>query len=411
MTDNKERKILLVDMNSYFASVEQQCNPELRGKPIVVCGEGRTIVTTASYEARRYGVKTGMNLYEAKRACPFVIPVIGNIDKYVSTSLQIHKILLEYTDRVEVFSIDECFMDLTDVADMFGGVENIALQIKHSIRKQFGLTCSIGIAPNRVVAKIAGKYKKPDGLTILTAAEVPGFMAKLTVDQLQGVGLGGKIAQKLKYMGINTAKQLGEADADMLRARFGVMGRFYKNVGLGIDHASVKSYNDDPPVKSVGHSHTLPEDTYDLSVVKSFLLMLSEKAAARLREYKLTGRTVYLMVRFDDFEMFAGRNTMKHYFNTGVELYEHAWKIFQRLMPLKKAVRLLGVSITNLSCAAEKQEYLFEDMQKKQRLTEVMDVINNKYGSFTIKPGAIKIAEQHGILERCGIIGTSLIKE
>jgi DNA polymerase-4 len=352
-----------------------------------------------------------MNLYEAKRACPFVIPVIGNIDKYVSTSLQIHKILLEYTDRVEVFSIDECFVDLTDVADMFGGVENIALQIKHSIKKQFGLTCSIGIAPNRVVAKIAGKYKKPDGLTILTAAEVPEFMARLTVDQLQGVGLGGKIAQKLKYMGINTAKQLGEADADMLKARFGVMGRFYKNVGLGIDHTPVKYYNDEPPVKSVGHSHTLPEDTYDLSVVKAFLLMLSEKAAARLREYKLTGRTVYLMVRFDDFEMFSGRDTMKHYFNTGTELCEHAWKIFQRLLPLKKAVRLLGVSITNLSSAAERQEYIFEDMRKKQRLTEVMDVINNKYGSFTIKPGTVKIAEQHGILERCGIIGTSLIKE
>src|ERR1035437_1243370 len=303
MTGDKERKILLVDMNAYFASVEQQCNPELRGKPIVVCGEGRTIVTTASYEARRYGVKTGMNLYEAKRACPFVIPVIGNIDKYVSTSLQIHKILLEYTDRVEVFSIDECFMDLTDVERFWGGGEKIALRIKQSIKKQFGLTCSIGIAPNRVVAKIAGKYKKPDGLTILTAEEVPAFMAKLTVDQLQGVGLGNKVAQKLKYMGINTAKQLGEADADMLKARFGVMGRFYKNVGLGIDHTPVKSYSDEPPVKSVGHSHTLPEDTYDLSVVKSFLLMLSEKTAARLRGYKLTGRTVYLTVRFDDFEI------------------------------------------------------------------------------------------------------------
>ncbi|MEI7542845.1 MAG: DNA polymerase IV [bacterium] len=411
MTDKQERKILLVDMNAYFASVEQQCNPELRGKPIVVCGEGRTIVTTASYEARRYGVKTGMNLYEAKRACPFVIPVIGNIEKYVSTSLQIHKILLEYTDRVEVFSIDECFVDLTEVERFWGGGEKIALRIKQSIKKQFGLTCSIGIAPNRVVAKIAGKYKKPDGLTILTTEEVPTFMAKLTVDQLQGVGLGHKIAQKLKYMGINTAKQLGEADGDMLKARFGVMGRFYKNVGLGIDHTPVKFYNDSPPVKSVGHSHTLPEDTYDVTVVKAFLLMLSEKTAARLREYKLTGRTVYLIVRFDDFEMFSGRETLKHYFNTGVELYELAWKIFQRLMPLKKAVRLLGVSITNLSSGLERQEYLFEDMQKKQKLTEVMDNINNKYGAFTIKASAIKIAEKHGILERCGIIGTSLIKE
>jgi DNA polymerase-4 len=155
----------------------------------------------------------------------------------------------------------------------------------------------------------------------------------------------------------------------------------------------------------------LPEDTYDLSVVKAFLLMLSEKTATRLREYKLAGRTVYLMVRFDDFEMFSGRDTRKHYLNTGVELYDMAWTIFQRLMPLRKAVRLLGVSITNLAGGVERQEYLFENMRKKQRLTEVMDNINNKYGAFTIKPGAIKIAEQHGILERCGIIGTSLIKE
>ncbi len=408
MTQNS-RKIILVDMNAYFASVEQASNPELRGKAIVICGDGRTIVVTASYEARRYGIKTGMTLPEARRLCPFVIPVIGNLDKYVDVSLRIHKIMLEYTDQVEVFSIDECFLDVTGVEHLWGGAVNIAAGIKKKIKEQIGITCSAGVAPNKVVAKLAAKSKKPDGLTVVEPDEVENFMFPLPVEKLQGVGIGARLSEKFRLMGINTARDLAMADGGFLKARFGVMGAFYKNVGLGRDSSRVKKYSEQAPVKSVGHSHTLPKDTYDISVVRSYLLMLCEKTAARLRGYKLTGRTVFLMVRFGDFEIFSGRETLKSCFNTGYGIFSLAWKIFERVLPLKKAVRLLGVGISNLA-GGDTQQYLFEDMQKKQKLSAVMDEINAKYGELTVKPSSVIIAQKHGILGRCGIISTRLIK-
>jgi DNA polymerase-4 len=404
-----EKKIMLIDQNAYFASVEQQCNPELRGKLIAVCGEGRTIVVTSSYEARWFGVKTGMTLPEARRRCPDLIPVIGNLDKYIDTSLKIHKIFLEFTNKVEVFSIDECFLDVTETEYLFGGAVEIAKKIKKAMANETGLKCSIGIAPNKVVAKIAAKSKKPDGLVVVGRDEVKTFMATIPVEKLQGVGIGRKISQKLKYMGINTAKQLGEADLGLLKGRFGVLGGFYKNIGLGLSESSVKDYSGRIPIKSVGHSHTLPQDTYDMTVIRSYMLLLSEKTAARLREYKMKGRTVSMAVRFGDFDMYASRDTLKHYFNSGVEIYNLAMSIFDRVLPLQKPVRLIGVSITNLA-GGDKQRYLFENIEKRSRLLEVMDDINKKYGDFTLRPTSLMTAEKYGILGRCGIISTRLIK-
>ncbi|MCE5300520.1 MAG: hypothetical protein LLG37_06580, partial [Spirochaetia bacterium] len=379
------------------------------GKPIVVCGEGRTVIVTSSYEARAYGIKTGMTLPEARKLCPFVVPVVGNLDKYVDTSLRIHKIMLDFTDLVEVFSIDECFMDVTDVEKFYrGGALEIAQKIKDRMRAELGLTCSVGLAPNKVVAKIAAKLKKPDGLTEVKMADVPAFMEKLSVDQLQGVGIGSKLAYKFKMLGINTAKELGEAPIALLTGNFGIMGHFYKAVGMGKDNSEVRNYYDKTPVKSVGHSHTMAADTYDKAVIKSYLLMLCEKTAARMREYGLLGRTVHLLVRFGDFDFFGKQMTLRHYFNNGSEICGHAWKIFTTsLLPLKGPVRLVGVSVSNLS-GGDKQQYLFDDMQKKEMLMETVDEINAKYGQFTVKPAALIIAEEFGILERCGLIGKYL---
>jgi DNA polymerase IV len=410
MDEGREiRKILLIDMNAYFASVEQRCNPALRGKPIVVCGEGRTIAVTASYEARAFGIKTGMTIPECKKLCPGVIPVVGNLDKYVDTSLRIHKIMLDFTDRVEVFSIDECFLDVTEEEKFFGGAVEIAKKIKQRIKDELGLLCSAGVAPNKVVAKIAAKSKKPDGLVEVKPEGVAAFMENLTVEKLQGVGIGDQLAEKFHSLGIHTAKQLGEADVMTLTGHFGVLGRVYKNIGLGRDNSPVKAYSDKTPVKSVGHSHTLPSDTFDLDVIKSYMLMLCEKTASRLREYRLMGRTVFLMIRWGDFDMMGHRITEKHYFNSGKEICDNAWKIFERELPLKKPVRLIGVSISNLS-ACDRQEFLFDDLRKRQRILEVMDEINIKYGGFTVKPVTLLTAERYGIKNRCGIISTRLIK-
>jgi DNA polymerase-4 len=411
MTDTscKSRTILLIDQNAYFASVEQVCNPLLRGKPVIVCGQGRTIVTTASYEARAFGIKTGMTLPEARKLCPKVIPVVANVDKYIDTSHRIHKIFLEFTNKVEVFSIDECFLDVTDCLLYWGGAKKICLRIKELMLQRTGLKCSIGVGPNKIVSKIAAKMKKPDGLTIIMEPDIPKTFSILPVEKLQGVGIGGKISEKLKMLGIHTARQLGDASDQMLSAEFGIMGIFYKNIGRGRGDSEVKLYDAQGPVRSVGHSHTMANDTRDLDVIRSYLQMLCEKTATRMREYGLMGRTVCFYARYSDFNGFGKQRTMKHYFNHGTEILDVAWGIFKEVLPLKQPVRLVGVSITNVSKLTG-QQTLFSDTQKNDKLMQVMDEINEKFGDSTIKPMSLLTAEKLGILERCGVISTRLIR-
>jgi DNA polymerase IV len=401
-----EKSIALIDMNSYFASVEQACNPGLRGKPVAVCGEGRTIVVTASYEARAYGVKTGMTKPEARSLCPAIIFVKGNLDKYIDTSFRIHKIMLDYTDKVEIFSIDECFLDLTHTAHLYGGDVAVAKEIKKRIKESFGLLCSIGIGPNKVIAKVGAKLNKPDGLTVIRKSEIAEKYLPLPVGKLQGVGVGRRIEEKFKMLGIKTAGDLGNAPPEILDRLFGVMGKMYAQIGQGTYDTPVKSYREQDAVKSVGHSHTLARDTKNLQVIRSYLQMLCEKVAARMRKYKIKGRTVALIIRYSDFDFFAKRHTIRQHISSGVEIFRAAWEIFEKeCLPLDLPVRLVGVSVANVEADAGEQ-YVFEEMRKKEKVQSVMDEINNKYGASTIKPVSLIISEKFGILERCGLIST-----
>lgn len=403
------RVILLVDMNAYFASVEQRSNPFLRGKPIIVCGEGRTVVTTASYEAREYGIRIGMTLPEAKKFCPGVIIVYGNPQKYIDTSLGIHRILLEFTDQVEVFSIDECFLDITYLSRHGSSPKEVSNKIKERLKDEFGLTCSIGIGPNKLIAKLASKMQKPDGLVEIRKEDIQDLFSRLPVEELQGVGVGNKLAEKLKSLGIGTAKELGEASISLLTAHFGIWGYHLKKMGKGEDDSRVVGYCEDEREKSIGHSYTFPKDTWDLAVIKSYLRMLSEKVGVRLREADLMGRTISLMVRHSDFNTFIRQHSLGYYIKAGFEIYSTAYKIFEGILPLKKAVRLLGVSISNLS-VDEEQQLLFRSMEREKRLVEAVDMINEKYGQFTLKPSSLLIAERFGMEERCGMIGRYLVQ-
>jgi len=202
-------------MNAFFASVEQQANPELRGKPIaVVGGSGRTVITTSSYEARAKGVKTGMAVWEGKRTCPELIVVIGDNRKYTHTSTKINEIFRDYTPEVEAFSIDESWLDVTHSLGIFGSAVNIAYLIKARIRHSFGITCSIGIAPNKLLAKLASDMQKPDGLTVITPDDVARVMERLPVGDL--CGIGKRTAYQLKVMNINTCGELGRCDEGRL---------------------------------------------------------------------------------------------------------------------------------------------------------------------------------------------------
>ena len=387
-----DRVIMHVDMNAFFASVEQQANPELRGKPIAVIGRGRTVVTTASYEARAFGVKTGMNTWQAKQACPHIIFVVGDNRKYTYTSAEIMKMMRDYTPLVEVFSIDEAWMDVTHSLAIFGSAETIAYQLKARIRHRFGITCSIGIAPNKLLAKLASEMKKPDGLTVIQPDEVPRILEQMPVQEL--CGIGKKMERHLLMMGIRTCGELGRYPVERLTRKFGVIGERLHQMGQGVDTSPVVPLEDEEEVKSVGHSMTLDRDIESRSDILKYLLQLSEMVGCRARRYGVAGKTVHLAVRFADFSMVGKQQTRKDHTSQSDEIFTEAVSILDTL-ELSQPVRLLGVRITNL-CYQRQQLPLFDEERRKVLATAAMDEVNDRYGSFTVTFGSILANEEKG---------------
>jgi len=381
-----ERIILHIDMNAFFASVEQQSNPALRGKPIAVIGAAkRTIVTTCSYEARAFGVKTGMNSWEARQKCPELIFVVGNNRKYTYTSKQIINIMRDYTPLVEVSSIDEAFLDVTGCLSLFGSAQRIALLIKERIRKQLGLTCSVGIAPNKLLAKLASDMQKPDGLTVIETGKVRQVMERVPIQDL--CGIGAKMQQHLAKFGIKTCGELGRFPVDILRRNFGVTGEKLHYMGLGMDHSPVIPDEEAEEVKSVGHSTTLESDIAERREILVYLLQLSEMVGRRARKYKVAGRTITLTVRYADFTTFSRQESRSSHTNNSEEIYQASVKILESL-ELTQAIRLLGVKISNLRHHNE-QLPLFPAERKKALLACAMDDVNDKFGDFAVTFGSL----------------------
>jgi len=387
-----ERVIMHIDMNAFFASVEQQANPELQGKPIAVIGRGRTVVTTASYEARACGVKTGMNSWQAKQVCPQIIFVIGDNRKYTHTSTEIMKMLHDYTPLVEVFSIDEAWLDVTGSLVIFGSAENIAWQLKARIRHRFGITCSIGIAPNKLLAKLASEMKKPDGLTPILPADVTRILEHLPVGELCGVGR--KMARQLLLMGIQTCGELGRCPLERLTRRFGIIGERLQQMGQGRDNSPVVPAEEQEEVKSVGHSMTLDRDITSRKDILKYLLQLSEMVGRRARRYGVAGKTVHLTVRFADFTTVGRQQTRREHTSQSDTIFSEAVGILDSLT-LAQPVRLLGVRITNL-CYQRQQLPLFAAERRKVLATSAMDEVNEKYGGFMVTYGSVLDNEEKG---------------
>lgn len=285
------RVIIHIDVNAFFASVEQQTNPALRGKPIAVIGSnGRTVITTASYEARKYGVKTGMTIWEGKKQCRDLILVVGDNRKYTYTSSRIVSMMQDYTPLVEVYSIDEAFLDVTySLKYLYNAPERIAYLLKARIKESFGLTCSIGIAPNKLLAKLAGEMRKPDGLTVIRPEDVSRVMENLPVKDL--CGIGGRMERRLNMLGIYTCGQLGRFPVKILHEKFGIIGERLAQMGKGIDDSPVVPAEEENEVKSVGHSMTLRQDLSDRADILKYLLQLSEMFGRRARRYSVSGKT------------------------------------------------------------------------------------------------------------------------
>ena len=381
-----ERTILHIDMNAFFASVEQEANPELRGKPIAVIGSaGRTVITTASYEARAFGVRTGMNVYEGRRACPQLILVVGNNRRYTRISTSIMAILREFTPLVEVFSIDEAFLDITGCFRLFGPPSCIAASIKERIRDSFGLTCSIGIAPNKLLAKLASEMKKPDGLTIIRPEEVAHVLEKVPVRDL--CGIGRHVERDLSLLGIGTCGQLGRFPVEILIKKFGVTGERLNLMGRGMDDAPVVPDEEGPEVKSVGHTTTLARDVVDRAEIGRQLLRLAEMVGRRARSHGVEGKTVTLTVRYADFTTFSRQLTRPSHTNGSRELYDAALELVG-IIALAQPVRLLGVKLSGLR-RHESQLSLFQEERKNSRATAAMDLLNDRFGEFTVTYGTI----------------------
>lgn len=381
------RTILHIDMNAFFASVEQSANPALRGKPIaVVGGHGRTVITTSSYEARAKGVKTGMAIWEAKRTCPELLIVVGDNKKYTHTSTRINEIFRDYTPEVEAFSNDESWLDVTHSLSIFGTAENIAYLIKARIRHLFGITCSIGIAPNKLLAKLASDMQKPDGLTIITPESVSRTLEQMPIKEL--CGIGKKMQRHLNLMSIYTCGELGRCEEGRLTRKFGIIGTRLKEMGQGIDNSPVVRFGREDDVKSVGHSRTLERDIDDPAEIRKFLLQLSEMVGSRARRYNVSGKTIHLYVRYADFFSSWGKQTsLKQYINLSDEIYRAALGILNTV-ELEQPVRLLGISLSNLKHQAE-QLPLFEEERKKLFATQAMDSINDRFGRMSVTYGTL----------------------
>jgi len=371
--------IMCSDMDAFFASVEQKTNPLLRNKPIAVIGSGaRTVITTASYEARMFGVTTGMTVYEAKKLCPHLIFVVGNNEKYTSTSKELERIYTQFTPDVEIYSIDEAFLDITATHHMFGGVDNVARGIKKAIREHFGITCTIGIGPTILIAKLASDLAKPDGLRWIKEEEVPSLLEHLPVKKLWGIG--ARTAYALASMGIETCGDLGRAPVSILRRRFGIMGEVLKGMGMGIWARPIMIHEQEP--RSIGHSTTLPFDIWTREEIGAYMLQLSEMVGRRARRFGYRGRRVSLTIRYTDFETFTKQMTFPAYTNDTHTICRYAFSILDTIR-LRKRIRLMGIRLSLLireTCQME----LFGEFGKRHALVHAMDTVNDRYGEHTL---------------------------
>lgn len=308
-----------IDFNSYFASVEQQANPRLRGKPVGVTGGDRmerTVLGAASHEAKKIGVKTGMQIWEAKKFCPQIILVPGDSDKYLETTKRFLNILKDYSPHLEIFSIDECFLEVT--GNRLQITVNKAQEIKKRIKTEIGewITCSVGISYNKLMAKLAGSLQKPDGLVVIENEEkAMKILDQVALDKI--CGIGPRIKKRLNNMGIFSFFQLRKVPLKNLSASFKSYGQFLYNASRGIDYSQVLPFYDKEEVKSIGHRHTTDHDISDPREIKQLILKLSEMVARRLRAKNLLGKTIHCWYREAFHHQPSTPGVESHFFTPG----------------------------------------------------------------------------------------------
>lgn len=341
----EERKIIHVDLDAFFASVEQRDNPQLRGKPIAVGFDGeRGVVSTASYEARKFGVHSAQSIQIAKRLCPQLIIVPSHFEVYKAVSQQIHDIFLDYTDIMEPISLDEAFLDVTHNKKEMDSAVEIAKEIKSRIKDELQLTASAGVSYCKFLAKVASDYRKPDGLCVIDSTMALDFIAGLRVEQFWGVG--EKTAAKMHFMGISTGKDLRVCSRSHLMQEFGKVGAVFFDFARGIDERPVVA---DYVRKSVGCEHTFLSDIRSHSAVTIELYHTVLELMERLKKSNFQGRTLTLKIKFDDFQQITRSMSSNTKLITKNQILPMAKQLLQQVDYAHHAIRLMGLSVSNPS--------------------------------------------------------------
>jgi DNA polymerase IV len=379
------RTVLHVDMDAFYASVEQRDQPELRGRPVIVGADpsGRGVVSAASYEARRFGVHSAMPIGRAARLCPDAAFLPVDMDKYAAVSRQVMAILADFTPLLEPVSIDEAFLDVTGTEGLHGDGAAVARTIKSRVASALRLTASVGVAANKFVAKVASDLRKPDGLVVVAPGTEADFLAPLPVSRLWGVGR--VTAAGLEAMGLSTIGQLAAVPAAYLEARFGPSGRSLQDLAFGRDDRLVEPF---APPKSMGAEETFGHDHRDVERLTATLRGQAERVARELRAEGYAGRCVTLKLRFADFSTLTRRHSDDPT-QDGLVIYRRARALLERI-PLRQPVRLIGLAVSSLGPPAAGQLPLLEaDTARRERLARAMDQVTRRFGEESLRPASL----------------------
>jgi DNA polymerase-4 len=383
------RTIIHLDMDAFYASVEVLDRPELRGRPVVVGGASdRSVVSAASYEARKYGIHSAMPMVQARRLCPDGVFLPVRMGRYRELSDRIMAIFARFTPLFEPISLDEAFLDVTGSARLFGTGVEIAAAVKRLIREETGLTGSAGVATSKLLAKIASDLQKPDGLTVVAPGREGEFLAPLPIAKLWGVGQATR--KELSLLGVTTIGDLARLPVEILSARFGKGGLRMHLAARGLDDRPVVPERE---AKSVGHEETFAEDLRDQAKMRAILLDLAGQVGSRLRRYNLRGRTITLKVKFHDFKLISRSATLDEATDDALTIFRRTRELLQQTEAGRRAVRLLGISLGNLtSSSSPRQNDLFGAGVRQARRAELnraMDEINRRYGREAISPALL----------------------
>lgn len=380
--------ILHVDMDAFYASVEERENPRFAGRPLIVGGtpEGRGVVAAANYVVRQFGVHSAMPTSKALRLCPDAIVLRPRMDFYAQVSRQIRDVFFRYTPLVEPLSLDEAFLDVAGSVSLFGSPVEIARQIKTDIQRETKLVASVGVAPNKFLAKIASDLQKPNGLVVVEAGQIQEFLDPLSVGRLWGVG---KVTgSALDRFGVKTIEDLRRLDPQVLNTQFGQQGEHFRKLAHGMDDRPVVP---DREAKSISHETTFAMDISDSEALRAWLLELTEHVGRRLRRQKRRGRTVNLKVRFSDFRTITRAKSLPQATDVTQEIWEASSESLTESLPKNhQGVRLLGVGVSGFAGDGFVQKSLFDEegQQKQRKLDAVSDAVREKFGSIALSRGS-----------------------